>query len=150
MSKSLDIGDALPAVSSIEFIWLSTPDSSRFRKLLMDFFIAKCNRSYLTKALRLNSSAFVRDVALATLDKTQVVAWQPAMADNSQYLKCEEPVWPMVNTTRVHGTWIRTREVQGRGTAGYISTGSFPPTFVNGSRRHQTLYAAREFDTSGT
>jgi hypothetical protein len=96
MSKCLDIFDTLPSPIKLETIWSSTLPGSLYRKMLVDYTVARTDRDSLAKIWATYPQEYTQEVAIAALRKATITTWKSLAGDGSAYLEPEEP---KANTT---------------------------------------------------
>jgi hypothetical protein len=91
LSKSLQAWNVAPDQNLFAVVWSIPPRGDGLRNLLLDFMVARANRSQIGAMLLLYPSAFVQGLALAALLKVPYDSWPPATANGPRYLKPEQP-----------------------------------------------------------
>jgi hypothetical protein len=93
LARSLEGCNIIPDQNLFAVVWSIKPYGDGLRNLLLDFMVAMGDRDAIGASglLARYPSTFVRDLALAALNKAPVVDWQPAMINSPRYLEQEEP-----------------------------------------------------------
>jgi hypothetical protein len=83
--------DMIPGVGPVSRMWESTASGSVLRKMLVDLFLWRLNRSSFTQWVHEYPASFVQEVAVAALKGLQTKGWDKLAENLQQYT---EPVTP--------------------------------------------------------
>lgn len=83
--------EMLPTPANMKLIYESTPSGSLLRKMLVDAWISRADRSYFTEHVEQNPAELVQEIAADALSAVHVSQWDKVVGQFSQYMEVEQP-----------------------------------------------------------
>lgn len=79
----------LPCTSGVRHIWNSTPSGSLLRKVVVDVFVLRLDRSTLSDRVSDYPVDFVREVAVVSMKAAPSISWKEMVEKIPQYMESE-------------------------------------------------------------